>query len=42
MTSAKLGVARKMYESKRHTVAEIAATVGVSRATIYRSLKPSS
>lgn len=39
MSSAKLDVARKMYASRGHTVAEIAETLGVSRATIYRSLR---
>jgi len=29
-----------MYKSREHTVAAIAATVGVSRATLYRSLAP--
>jgi DNA invertase Pin-like site-specific DNA recombinase len=39
MTAEKLQVARSMYESKNHTLAAIAATVGVSRATLYRSLR---
>jgi DNA invertase Pin-like site-specific DNA recombinase len=38
MTPDKLRVAREMYESREHTVAQIAAVLGVSRATIYRSL----
>jgi hypothetical protein len=38
MTAEKATVARQMYDSREHTVAAIAATVGVSRATIYRSL----
>jgi DNA invertase Pin-like site-specific DNA recombinase len=38
MTPEKLRVAREMYDSREHTVAAIAATLGVSRATIYRSL----
>jgi hypothetical protein len=29
-----------MYETQQHTVAAIAKTLGVSRATIYRSLAP--
>lgn len=41
LTPAKITVARAMYASKRHTLAEIASTLGVSRATIYRSLKAS-
>jgi DNA invertase Pin-like site-specific DNA recombinase len=39
MSPAKLSLAREMYDSRKHTVAEIAATLGVSRATIYRSLR---
>jgi hypothetical protein len=27
-----------MYDSRKHTVGAIAATLGVSRATVYRSL----
>jgi len=38
MTAAKAAVAREMYDSRKHTVAAIATTLGVSRATIYRSL----
>jgi DNA invertase Pin-like site-specific DNA recombinase len=38
MTAEKTVIARQMYDSREHTVATIAATVGVSRATIYRSL----
>jgi DNA invertase Pin-like site-specific DNA recombinase len=34
----KLDAARQMYESRRYTVAAIARTVGVSRATLYRHL----
>jgi DNA invertase Pin-like site-specific DNA recombinase len=39
MTPEKLEVARQMHESRKHTVAAIAATLGVSRATLYRSLR---
>jgi DNA invertase Pin-like site-specific DNA recombinase len=39
MTPEKLEVARSMYGSGKHSVAAIAATVGVSRATLYRTLK---
>jgi len=38
MTADKLAVAREMYGSGEHTVAAIAAVLGVSRATIYRHL----
>lgn len=38
MTPEKLSVARQMYEGRRHTLATIAATVGVSRSTLYRHL----
>ena len=38
MTPEKLLVARSMYESKKHTLASIAKTIGVSRATLHRHL----
>jgi DNA invertase Pin-like site-specific DNA recombinase len=38
MTPDKVVVAREMYESRRYTVAAIAKTLGVSRASIYRHL----
>jgi DNA invertase Pin-like site-specific DNA recombinase len=38
MTSDKIAVARKMYGSRQYTVAAIAKTLGVSRASIYRHL----
>jgi DNA invertase Pin-like site-specific DNA recombinase len=38
MTPAKLEVARQMHSSKQHTMATIAATLGVGRATLYRAL----
>ncbi|MGN6867077.1 MAG: recombinase family protein [Solirubrobacteraceae bacterium] len=38
MKPHKAKLARQMYDSREHTVAAIAATLGVSRATIYRSL----
>ena len=41
MTPDKLTVAREMYASGEHTVAAIAAILGVSRASIYRHLAPS-
>jgi len=39
MTPEKLSVARKMYDSGEHTVAAIAETLGISRATVYRALQ---
>jgi DNA invertase Pin-like site-specific DNA recombinase len=38
MTPEKLKAARQLYDARQHTIAEIAATLGVSRASIYRSL----
>ncbi len=38
LTAHKLQVAREMYASGQYTVATIAKTLGVSRASIYRSL----
>lgn len=38
MTEAKAALARQMYDSGEHTVAAIAATLGVSRATVYRTV----
>jgi DNA invertase Pin-like site-specific DNA recombinase len=38
LTGQKLRVAREMYASGRYTVAAIARTLGVSRASIYRHL----
>jgi DNA invertase Pin-like site-specific DNA recombinase len=40
MTPGKLATARRLYEGKAHTVAQIAEIVGVSRATLYRHLEP--
>jgi biotin operon repressor len=40
MTPAKLAVARQLSTSGAHSVAAIAATLGVSRASIYRHLQP--
>jgi DNA invertase Pin-like site-specific DNA recombinase len=39
MTPAKLAAARQLYASGAHTVTAIAATLGVSRASIYRHLQ---
>lgn len=41
VTPEKLAVMQSMYDSNEHTVAAIAETVGVSRATVYRHLAPS-
>ena len=38
LTAHKLEVAREMYASGQYTVAAIAETLGVSRASIYRHL----
>jgi hypothetical protein len=38
MTVEKLKAARRLSDGRQHTLAEIAATLGVSRATICRSL----
>jgi DNA invertase Pin-like site-specific DNA recombinase len=38
MTGPKLQVAREMYASKRYTMAAIAKTLGISRASVYRHL----
>jgi DNA invertase Pin-like site-specific DNA recombinase len=38
LAGEKLATARRMYDSKDHTVAAIARSLGVSRATLYRHL----
>ncbi len=38
LSPQKAAVVRRLYVERQHTVAEIAAMVGVSRATIYRCL----
>ena len=38
MTDPKIKLAREMYASRQYTVAAIASTLGVSRASIYRHL----
>jgi AcrR family transcriptional regulator len=38
MTPTKLALARQLYDSQEHSLAEIARTLGVSRASIYRHL----
>ena len=40
MTAHKLQVAQEMYGSGQYTVTAIAATLGVSRASIYRHRLP--
>jgi DNA invertase Pin-like site-specific DNA recombinase len=39
MTERKLRVAREMLATGEHTMAQIAATLGVGRATLYRHLE---
>jgi AcrR family transcriptional regulator len=39
MTPTKLALARQLYDSREHSLAEIARTLGVSRASIYRHLE---
>ena len=38
MTQAKLATARQLYDTKTHTVAQIAEIIGVSRSTVHRTL----
>jgi DNA invertase Pin-like site-specific DNA recombinase len=38
LSAAQIATCRTLHESGQHTVAEIAATVGCSRATVYRAL----
>jgi hypothetical protein len=38
MTAQKVALARQMYDTREHTVAAIARTLGVNRASIYRHL----
>jgi hypothetical protein len=38
MTPEKAAVARRLYDAREHTVAGIARTLGVSRASVYRHL----
>ncbi|WP_416905927.1 helix-turn-helix domain-containing protein [Micromonospora echinospora] len=38
MNSAQIATARRMHTTGRHSVEEIAAALGVSRATVYRHL----
>jgi DNA invertase Pin-like site-specific DNA recombinase len=41
MNAKKVATARKLYDSREHTVAEIAEMLDVSTATVYRHLAPS-
>lgn len=38
MTATKIAAARQMHDSREHTAQEIAAALGVSRASVYRAL----
>jgi DNA invertase Pin-like site-specific DNA recombinase len=40
LTPERLEVARDLYERRKHPISVIAATVGVSRSTLYRALRP--
>jgi hypothetical protein len=40
MSAEMVAVAREPYDARRHAVAQIAAVVGVGRATVYRDLAP--
>jgi hypothetical protein len=40
MTPGKLRVARQMFDTGEHTMTEIAQTIGVGRATLFRHLDP--
>lgn len=40
MTASKLRIARQMLDAGSSTMTEIAATIGVGRATLYRHLEP--
>ncbi len=37
MTPDKMRIARELYDGRQHTVQQIAAAIGVSRATVYRA-----
>lgn len=39
LTPKQVAIARRLYEERDGTVAEIASTLGVSRATIYRAIQ---
>jgi hypothetical protein len=39
MTASKLRIARQMFDAGNSTITEIAATIGVGRATLYRHLE---
>lgn len=40
MTPAKLAVAQRLVADGEHTMSDIATTVGVSRSTLYRAIRP--
>ena len=40
MIASKLRIARQMLDTGTSTITEIAATIGVGRATVYRHLEP--
>ncbi|MEV4180159.1 recombinase family protein [Streptosporangium canum] len=40
LSPVQVDVARTMHESRKHTLAEIARALRVSRATVYRALEP--
>ena len=40
LSATQVKVARSMYDSRQHTVAQIAESFGVTRSTIYRHLYP--
>jgi DNA invertase Pin-like site-specific DNA recombinase len=39
LDTKKAGIAQALYNDKKHSVAEICKTLGISRATLYRSVK---
>jgi DNA invertase Pin-like site-specific DNA recombinase len=39
LTPRQLGIAKALYTSKQHSIAEICRTLKISRATLYRALK---
>lgn len=39
LSEDQIATARQLYNAKKHTVGQIAAIVGVSRATVYRALE---
>jgi ACT domain-containing protein len=39
-TPAKVAMAQALYDDQQHRIADICKTLGLSRATLYRYLKP--